>query len=268
MLSCFLPLIGARLRQHGLGLELEGARPGALAAVCAHTMFGGLGGAGSTWGAPGSEASNGLQWNDEKSGAGGQTGLGGLPIGGADKKEEPEFAGAAADDMMMAIATEGALGALGADDDDETFGGEFLSFAGALPARAIRREPCAFLGVAGLTARARADSAASWGGGAGTSSMVAQFEQEKAQLRMGMGGLLTPGDLSGAPAPAAPPVVTAAGGSNLGIWLTALGAGEFEGAFRDQQFETVEELVEARCAFKLAHTHSFCTSCPLEPIGC
>ena len=98
--------------------------------------------------------------------------------------------------------------------------------------------------------------------------MVAQFEQEKAQLRMGMGGLLTPGDLSGAPAPAAPPVVTAAGGSNLGIWLTALGAGEFEGAFRDQQFETVEELVEARCAFKLAHTHSLCTSCPLEPIGC
>ena len=98
--------------------------------------------------------------------------------------------------------------------------------------------------------------------------MVAQFEQEKAQLRMGMGGLLTPGDLSGAPAPAAPPVVTAAGGSNLGIWLTALGAGEFEGAFRDQQFETVEELVEARCAFQIAPTHSFCTSCPLEPIGC
>ena len=112
-------------------------------------MFGGLGGAGSTWGAPGSEASNGLQWNDEKSGAGGQTGLGGLPIGGADKKEEPEFAGAAADDMMMAIATEGALGALGADDDDETFGGEFC----LLPER-YRLEPSGenrahFLGLRG-----------------------------------------------------------------------------------------------------------------------
>ena len=68
---------------------------------------------------------------------------------GVDKKEEPEFAGAAADDMMMAIATEGALGALGADDDDETFGGEFLSSSGALTARAIGRAPCAFIGVVG-----------------------------------------------------------------------------------------------------------------------
>ena len=41
--------------------------------------------------------------------------------------EEPDFAGGAADDMMAAIAGEAALGALGGDDDEETFGGPTLS---------------------------------------------------------------------------------------------------------------------------------------------
>jgi hypothetical protein len=86
--------------------------------------------------------------------------------------------------------------------------------------------------------------------------MAAQFEQERRAHRMGIGGLLAPGDLAATPAqPAAsqspPQVKSTAGpssGSNLGAWLATLGAGEFESAFRDQQFETVEELVEARCA--------------------
>ena len=93
------------------------------------------------------------------------------------------------------------------------------------------------------------ESASSWGGSSAV-DMAAQFERERRAHRMGIGELLTPAELaSSAPAsvPAAQPK-SASTGSDLGAWLRTLGAGEFESAFRDQQFETVEELVEARCA--------------------
>ena len=86
-------------------------------------MFGGLGGASGTWGAAPSPGSD--PWAST-GGAKGR-GLGGL--GGSlemQPEEEPDFQGGAADDMMAAIAGEAALGALGDDDDDETFGGEFV----------------------------------------------------------------------------------------------------------------------------------------------
>ena len=88
----------------------------------------------------------------------------------------------------------------------------------------------------------------SWSG-AGAASLAEQFEQERCAHRTGIGGLLAPSDLVPAPSSLSPPPQMAgsgSSGSNLGAWLATLGAGEFESAFRDQQFETVEELVEAR----------------------
>lgn len=106
-----------------------------------------------------------------------------------------------------------------------------------------------------LTAAARTADAASPWGGASAVDMAAQFEQERRAHRLGIGALLAPADLAAKPAHSAASALTPQperaanpAGSDLGAWLRALGAGEFEGAFRDQQFETVEELVEARCA--------------------
>jgi hypothetical protein len=62
----------------------------------------------------------------------------------------------------------------------------------------------------------------------------AEFEREREQM-MGLKPM----------APAAPAVQTSQ--TELGKWLHSLNAAEYEGAFREQQFETVAEIVEARC---------------------
>jgi hypothetical protein len=219
-------------------------------------MFGGLGG--GTWGAPGAGGSaagapaGAALWGAEE--VGGKA-VGGTAGGGTESGEEPPFTGGAADDMMAAIAGEAALGALGGDeDDDETFGGENSQQRAAAPQRAPvlaapERYRCAAAEHGRVTCADAADSAATWNG-ASAVDMAAQFEQERRAHRMGIGELLTPAEhASNAPAsaPAAQPKSTSTG-SDLGAWLRTLGAGEFESAFREQQFETVEELVEARCA--------------------
>ena len=75
-----------------------------------------------------------------------------------------------------------------------------------------------------------------------------QFERERARILQGTSN----------ETPAAPCTDRL---SHLGVWLASLDAAEYEDAFRDQQFETVEEIVEARyLAFSLLARQIFgCT---------
>ena len=74
-----------------------------------------------------------------------------------------------------------------------------------------------------------------------------QFERERQQLGLASAPIEMPsgqphdGLASVAPAP------SSGVETELGAWLARLGAEKYESNFREQQFVTVEEVVEARC---------------------
>ena len=72
-----------------------------------------------------------------------------------------------------------------------------------------------------------------------------QFERERQQLGLASAPMEMP---SGQPHAGLASVAPSSGvETELGAWLARLGAEKYESNFREQQFVTVEEVVEARC---------------------